>query len=679
MASLRNDDCLLVGRNNVDYKVSYQELAGSLENDIAFSGNYNDLTNKPEIGNGKITIALSDTVGIGSFKTNQKGDQRITLPRYSTFSGDYNDLTNKPAAGAAPNDGKLTIKNSDGSEAGSFTANQAGNTDITLPAGPNDGKLTIKNSDGSEAGSFTANQAGNTEITLPAGGFSGDYEDLTNKPTIGNGTLIIYDGDRNQLGEFKANQDDYTFIDLPKIKFPKQFTKNDGAWAIRLDPKDLPVHKEGDEHYMIDSAVCDPDSEKYFLVCTRYIGRSNVKNMKDKTLEVDIYMSRRPGENFDDFEQNNCRRGDIGGKEFKVQNYVVNSLTYDPRTAKLYWLQYEDMGGVSLYSSTYDASQDTKEKFVMSDPAKLKTGSVGLCIQTGGSPNGNEKELVVWEFDSGKLQFTLIDGGPKSDMGQIDVGSASVSEVFCVSDIQRLEDKDGAPLSGIFFAKGSNDGQLIHGRFVNDRGQQFVYEDLGVDLQNHPLLAFAAFETTILLTFGGFCIIRDFHLESGYLIPRQMGKNSYLHAPKIGKIENQLIFQIWHSQQFHLLYEYKPSNAGHPQILNEELAMTKSWGVQTMRSNEYSEAIMFGLGMLSSGCYMTTRWKNYKAYWACAARVPIEGQRVDDGQIILDKELGNGQRYFFAQKIKGFSNPEATLVALSSQSHSVSSDLAERL
>ena len=35
MASLQNDDCLLVGRKNVDYKVSYQELLGSIEKDLS--------------------------------------------------------------------------------------------------------------------------------------------------------------------------------------------------------------------------------------------------------------------------------------------------------------------------------------------------------------------------------------------------------------------------------------------------------------------------------------------------------------------------------------------------------------------------------------------------------------------------------------------------------------------
>ena len=72
-------------------------------------------------------------------------------------------------------DGTITIKKSDGTEVGSFTVNQAGDTDILLPADvvpspPGDGKLTIADADGNALGEFTANQAtGNdTTITLPA-------------------------------------------------------------------------------------------------------------------------------------------------------------------------------------------------------------------------------------------------------------------------------------------------------------------------------------------------------------------------------------------------------------------------------------------------------------------------------------------------------------------------------
>ena len=46
---------------------------------------------------------------------------------------------------------------------------------------PGDGKLTIKDSDGATVGEFTANQAGDTDVTLPKV-FSGDYNDLINQP-----------------------------------------------------------------------------------------------------------------------------------------------------------------------------------------------------------------------------------------------------------------------------------------------------------------------------------------------------------------------------------------------------------------------------------------------------------------------------------------------------------------
>ena len=48
-------------------------------------------------------------------------------------SGDYNDLTNKPTIPAAANDGTLTIT-VNGTAAGTFTANQAGNSTIDIPA-----------------------------------------------------------------------------------------------------------------------------------------------------------------------------------------------------------------------------------------------------------------------------------------------------------------------------------------------------------------------------------------------------------------------------------------------------------------------------------------------------------------------------------------------------------------
>lgn len=55
-------------------------------------------------------------------------------------SGDYNDLTNKPTIPAV-NDGTLTIT-VNGTAAGTFTANQAGNATVNIPVPTRTSQLT---------------------------------------------------------------------------------------------------------------------------------------------------------------------------------------------------------------------------------------------------------------------------------------------------------------------------------------------------------------------------------------------------------------------------------------------------------------------------------------------------------------------------------------------------------
>ena len=111
------------------------------------------IKNKPTIGSGVITlIAGSTNQPIGDIDVNQENNEVIRIP---TFSGDYGDLDNLPTIG--------------------------------------NGTLTIKNSDGSTAGTFTANAIGDTEVTLPEG-FTGDYNDLNNKPDINDGQIQINAG-----------------------------------------------------------------------------------------------------------------------------------------------------------------------------------------------------------------------------------------------------------------------------------------------------------------------------------------------------------------------------------------------------------------------------------------------------------------------------------------------------
>ena len=114
-----------------------------------FSGNYNDLTNKPDIPS-----ATSDLTNDSGFIT------AADVP--AGFSGDYNDLTNKPSIPAAPGD------------IGAATAAQGALADTAVQPGDAVSGLT------NDANYITSAQA----PVQPEDLFSGNYDDLTNKPTI---------------------------------------------------------------------------------------------------------------------------------------------------------------------------------------------------------------------------------------------------------------------------------------------------------------------------------------------------------------------------------------------------------------------------------------------------------------------------------------------------------------
>ena len=176
----------------------------------SFDGDYNNLTNKPTIGDGTLTISDADGNEVGTFTANQTGDVEVTLP--ANFSGDYDDLTNLPTIG--------------------------------------DGTLTIKDSEGNEVGTFKANQTGDVELTLPAT-FSGDYDDLTNQPTIGDGTITLQ-ADGTEVGTFTVNQTGPTTLNIPA-----------SSWG---DVTDKPIYIDTDEpgspsngDLWVDLSECPPE------------------------------------------------------------------------------------------------------------------------------------------------------------------------------------------------------------------------------------------------------------------------------------------------------------------------------------------------------------------------------------------------------------------------------------
>ena len=96
------------------------------------------------------------------------------------------------------------------------------------PAGE-EGDLWYNTSDGR---TYVYFNDGNTEQWVDASpietGFSGSYNDLTDKPTIGDGTITIYESDGlTEVGSFTVNQTGATNINLPSAADVTGFVKLD--------------------------------------------------------------------------------------------------------------------------------------------------------------------------------------------------------------------------------------------------------------------------------------------------------------------------------------------------------------------------------------------------------------------------------------------------------------------
>ena len=93
MANVKSDDCLLVGREGVDYKVSYEDFVESIEASI-------DIPDAPELSeyakldDGSQTITAAAFVGDGSGLTNVPGGD-ISLDAYAKLDDSDQVITAK--------------------------------------------------------------------------------------------------------------------------------------------------------------------------------------------------------------------------------------------------------------------------------------------------------------------------------------------------------------------------------------------------------------------------------------------------------------------------------------------------------------------------------------------------------------------------------------------------------
>jgi len=195
--------------------------------DIDLPTKTSELTNDGENGSDPfITEAGVNNILDGK---NPDGTDNPSAKEYLEAGDNVSELTNDAGyiTSADVGDGTIKITKADGTEVGSFTVNQSGDTDIALPAdvipsAPGDGQLTISDADGNELGVFTANQATGTDTAIQLPAVSTTLEDLTDTEitTPIAGDVLVFDGVYNTDGCTKGQDGEEFAIWVKSDGFP---------------------------------------------------------------------------------------------------------------------------------------------------------------------------------------------------------------------------------------------------------------------------------------------------------------------------------------------------------------------------------------------------------------------------------------------------------------------------
>jgi len=206
-----------------------------------FSGDYNDLTNKPTFTESQILTISHDTIYLtgGSF---------VKLPTAEGFSGSWNDLTDKPNIPTVPTD--ISAFNNDAGYLTSFQESQIltiSHDTIYLTGGSFVKLPTVEGFSGSW-----------NDLTDKPTLFSGDYNDLTNKPTVPT-DVSAFNNDAGYLTSFQESQIltiSHDTIYLTGGSFVKLPTGFSGSWN---DLTDKPTLFSGDYNDLTNKPTVPTD------------------------------------------------------------------------------------------------------------------------------------------------------------------------------------------------------------------------------------------------------------------------------------------------------------------------------------------------------------------------------------------------------------------------------------
>lgn len=217
----------------------FSSLKQEIKNFESFSGDYNDLTNAPNISNdfsnnlivadnnGNIVLKVDEN-GLNTTDVNVDGvsiKEKIPIwdscvDQEDSFSGDYNDLTNKPNIEDNSSGDLIVVDNDDNII---LQVNDTGltTTDVKI------GEISIK-----EKAEEWDNKSD----------FSGEYEDLVGAPGIvedGGGNLVVTDEDDNIILQVDENGLTTTDVKIDEVSIKQKAEEWDKKSDFSGDYNDL--------------------------------------------------------------------------------------------------------------------------------------------------------------------------------------------------------------------------------------------------------------------------------------------------------------------------------------------------------------------------------------------------------------------------------------------------------
>ena len=385
--TISNDTLFLSGGSFVvlptGFSGSYNDLTDKPE---LFSGDYNDLVNKPNFSTiTGVPDSVSAFINDAGYLTTE------TDPQFTAWNKSYNDLTDKPTIPTVP------------TNVGAFT---------------NDAGYLTAESQTLSQGHDTIFLTGGSYVVLPEG-FSGNYNDLTNKPTIFSGSYNdlsdkpeLFGGNYNDLtnrpnihDSIDAYLDTTTRFDY--YESDPVFTSWLCGWSITWDEiLNKPTIFSGDYNDLANKPNIHDTIEAYLDTTTQFLrSYTETQNLSD-VLANGNSAGNRQIKNIADptADKDAVNKQTVDAIVAELRHYYDSIIDYQRRVI-------DTLASTATGDLAFDENGATKSEFTINGSGGKVHFSRGNLQYLGSGPTYN------FQFATNQFDIIGLDNTPPTNAG----------------------------------------------------------------------------------------------------------------------------------------------------------------------------------------------------------------------------------------------------------------------